>query len=533
MKKILDCSLALLFLIAFPAILNAKVDIPALLDRLDASLAHKEEYEQMKLERVEKLHKLFDESATVKAKYDASCLLFEEYRAYRYDSAIVYANHRMRLAAELGNLEYMTDSKLDMIYCVINSGVLMEAQEMLASIDRKTLPEELLPKYYRTYSKFWMETLSGMQNGDIFGKCISRARLYDDSLCNVTEEGTAEYYEYKGLRHMHFFEYKEVVDCYKKVLSFKDVDTHKRAILYAEMAWAYRRIGLEDEAIESFANSAICDNEAVVREVTALYHLAESIMKLGYTERAYNYIYLALGDINFYNTNHRKVELGRVLPRIEEERSEASAKQKNIMFVAIILVILVVISLTVTIVMVRKRNRILRMAEERDRKNIETLECLNTQLDEANKMKIEYIGQSLYANAEAITKMEKLCKSIERQLATKSYDKIRETISEKRLETERENMYAGFDAAFLGLFPNFVEEYNKLFAEKDQRIPEKENSLTPEMRIFALIRLGITSSERIGNFLDYSVHTVNTYKTRIKNKSIVDNNQFEALVCNM
>ncbi len=91
-------------------------------------------------------------------------------------------------------------------------------------------------------------------------------------------------------------------------------------------------------------------------------------------------------------------------------------------------------------------------------------------------------------------------------------------------------MYAAFDDTFLNLFPNFVERYNELFDEKDRKVPTRERSLTSEMRIFALIRLGISDSERIARFLDYSVHTVNTYKTRIKNRSIVENDQFDRLI---
>ena len=95
---------------------------------------------------------------------------------------------------------------------------------------------------------------------------------------------------------------------------------------------------------------------------------------------------------------------------------------------------------------------------------------------------------------------------------------------------ERKNMCADFDETFLKLFPDFVEKFNQLFEEKNRRYPEDMNSLTSEMRIFALIRLGVNDSERIANFLDYSVHTVNTYKTRIKNRSIVDNDVFEQLI---
>jgi len=90
--------------------------------------------------------------------------------------------------------------------------------------------------------------------------------------------------------------------------------------------------------------------------------------------------------------------------------------------------------------------------------------------------------------------------------------------------------FSDFDKTFLNLFPNFIERYNSLFIEGETKANDKQKSLTTEMRIFALIRLGITDSERIAKFLNYSIHTINTYKTRVKNKSWVDNDQFEARI---
>ncbi|MBQ6651823.1 MAG: response regulator transcription factor, partial [Prevotella sp.] len=130
-------------------------------------------------------------------------------------------------------------------------------------------------------------------------------------------------------------------------------------------------------------------------------------------------------------------------------------------------------------------------------------------------------------NAEFITKLEKLFATVNRKIATRQYEDLRNTTSQTTLNNERKNMYQSFDETFLKLFPDFVEKYNMLFEEKDRKKPSKENTLTSEMRIFALIRLGINDSERIARFLDYSVHTVNTYKTRIKNRSLVENEQFE------
>lgn len=112
-------------------------------------------------------------------------------------------------------------------------------------------------------------------------------------------------------------------------------------------------------------------------------------------------------------------------------------------------------------------------------------------------------------------------------MTIKKYDTVKECVSQENLDKERNEMYNAFDEAFLSLYPNFVEKFNELFDESQRHARKSEHSLTSEMRIFALIRLGINDSERIAQFLDYSVHTVNTYKTRTKNRSLIDNNLFE------
>lgn len=88
-------------------------------------------------------------------------------------------------------------------------------------------------------------------------------------------------------------------------------------------------------------------------------------------------------------------------------------------------------------------------------------------------------------------------------------------------------MYSDFDETFLKLFPHFIDRYEQLFEPTTQRRSMLNEHLITEMRIFALIRLGIQDSERIAKFLNYSVHTINTYKTRVKNKSWIENDLFE------
>ena len=153
------------------------------------------------------------------------------------------------------------------------------------------------------------------------------------------------------------------------------------------------------------------------------------------------------------------------------------------------------------------------------------LQKKSRQLQEANRIKEEYIGHSFYVNSEFIAEVEELYKTINQKISARQYEDLRDLSKQAKVNKKRESMYESFDKCFLNIFPSFVNEYAKLFPEG--YIDPNATSLTSEMRIFALIRLGINDSEKIARFLNYSVHTIYTYKTRVKTKSIVDNDEFE------
>ncbi len=102
--------------------------------------------------------------------------------------------------------------------------------------------------------------------------------------------------------------------------------------------------------------------------------------------------------------------------------------------------------------------------------------------------------------------------------------------SNEMIDKEVKELYNLFDNIFLHLYPNFVDEFNSLLIEEERFNLKPEELLNPELRIYALIRLGITDSSRIANFLRYSANTIYNYRTRVRNKATVPRGQFESLV---
>ncbi len=528
------------------------------MERLDESLRKRDVYEKEKQDRIGEDRKKVAAALTDEDRYEALYALFDDYKSYCYDSAVAYAQQCKVLAFRMNDRERIDRSRLALVFCLASGGLLNEAYSQLDSIQYATLPPTLRHDYFERSVLLWRSMADFAHDVTYYQKYITKAMAFQDSLIRITPEKSSKWYKYRGSMFMRIHKHKEALECFNNMLAMPDVTKHERAMACAEMAWAYLALNDEKKAIDAFAESAICDNETATREITALYHLSRLVYKQGDHERASHYVHQALEDVSFYNARVRKVEISEILPIIEQGRYEALQRERNWLMAAGCLFVGLLAVILISYFAIRKRNRKLVEAHSLIDAQVKQLEVsngqladantqlkdmndhleevnmqlktLNQQLTEADKIKTAYIGRSFYSNAEFIAKLEKTYQAIDRKITTRQYDDLRYTLRQSALNTEREGMYASFDATFLKLFPHFVERYNALFAEEDRKLPPDDESLTNEMRIFALIRLGITDSERIANFLNYSVHTVNTYKTRIKNRSIAENEQFERLI---
>ena len=523
-------------LLGSPVSVQAEGSIAEWLSKLDHSLAQRDQYEKQRVGRIDKIKKELESIEKLPNKksddryYLLMYQLYDEYKSYCYDSAHHYANECLTLAQYNHQEDRIIQTSNAVAFTLISAGFLTEANEVLKSIDRSKLSGRLLEDYYEHNSQLWRAQADYVREEPFYTKYITQSNAYLDSLKAMLPANSSRWWSCQGSRQMRDHQFQEALESFYKVLSLCDSDLHTKAMTTAEMAWAYIFLDNEDKAIEYFAQSAIYDNETATREITALYHLSRLIYKKGDHERASVYVHQALEDVQFYNSRLRKIEIGDILPIIERDRYEAVSSQRNWLIAASCLFVLLSAVVLYSYWLIRKKNRILTDARETIATQLNQLQTVNRQLKEDDKIKNAYIGRSFYTNSEFIAKLEKIYLMIDRKIVARQYDDLRSMMKLSTLNAERENMYEAFDQTFLKIFPDFVQKFNLLFEEKDRKLPPNDHSLTSEMRIFALIRLGITDSERIAKFLNYSVHTVNTYKTRIKNRSIVENEQFESRI---
>ena len=497
-----------------------------IIDELDESLKHKQEYEAQKLQRIEQIQAEInpDDQYSV---YQKNIALYEEYKVFKYDSAHTYALRSLELAQNIGNIDYIVEAQCAVTFCLMSAGLYKEGMEELGKIDANGASEEYRKKYFSMARRFYYDMADYNHSAPYQQGYIWQGGLFSDSLIQYYEPQSAEWLYANALRLMKEYKNDESIYHFKQLMKQPDLEVHIKAIATSCLGWISLVQGEREAAKSYLAQAAICDNETATKETTALCILASMLYEEGDIERATRFVQLALDDANFYGARQRKILVGDILPIIEQDRFNIVKAERNALKIAFIVAIFTIISLLISTYIIRRQIKKLEQARQTIEQRNRELQDANTQLCEVNAIKDEYIGRSFYLNAKYINKVEKLYKAIDHKIVAKQYADLRYSLKESELMTERQNMFADFDETFLKLFPNFVEGYNMLFDAKDRKLPDSPNSLTNEMRIYALIRLGITDSDRIANFLSYSVHTINTYKTRIKNKSIVDNDEFE------
>ena len=383
--------LFILFMVCcLPVTANGDGNVQYWLNKLDRSLEHKDKYEDAKKNRIAYLRRELANTDDPAKQYRLCYRLFEEYKAYRNDSAMTYAWKCMQFAERTGIEAVKVESRCAMAFCQISAGIMNEAFKTLSVIRPERLDLKQKRKYYEVCSKLWQENANYANGTPYCEKYKKKSIAYVDTLVMLTPKNTAEYWMNMCTLMMRTEQWEKSIEAFRNFQKYGNVDTHSKAMTYAVVAWAFTGLNLKDSAKVYFARSAIYDNVSSTREITALYLLAKLIYKDDY-DRASRYIHLALNDITFYDSRQRKIDLGAILPVIEQDRYEAIRSQRNyFMLAAALFVVLLVVSL-LSARFVRRKNAKILQAQNTIKENMDKLQEVNRQLTEANKIKNEYI----------------------------------------------------------------------------------------------------------------------------------------------
>lgn len=298
------------------------------------------------------------------------------------------------------------------------------------------------------------------------------------------------------------------------------------AVKYNVMAQIYEQQGNRDMWRKYLTLSAICDITNGVREYLSLQALAKMLYEDGDYNRAYRYIHHSIADATACNAKMRMLEMSESLPIIDSAYEDMQRSARRNLSITCVIIGLLVIILGISLIYARKRN--IRLAEA----NAEQ-KRLNERLHQSDTIKEEYIKRFMNLCLEYLAKMERYRNELNRVAARRDFDALVDTIKSTRyINKEVSDFYEKFDEAFLSLFPNFVADFNKLLRPGEEIAIRKGEGLNTELRIYALLRLGVSDSESVCRFLRCSASTVYNYRTKMRNRA-VDRDKFEAEILNL
>ena len=521
------CLLILMLPLVMPT--SAQSNVDSLLRELTTSIKKKDGYIQVKLHRIQALKNqlLSRPNIATEEQFELYNKLFHEYKVFIYDSAFKYARKLSETSYKLGNPTLIGYSKVKMCFILVSAGMFKETFDSLKTIDMKTLPDSSKLDCYWLRGRANFDL--GLYDGDpYYNKTYTDAGLrYLDSALLYCKPNTYQFFYISNYKDMTGGSLDKALVEVNYLLEKLPLSSHQRAINNHHLGSMYLKKGETDKALAAFMVASICDIQSAVKENAALNSVADILYQKGNIKVAYTLIEEAMKDALYYGAKQRKVEIGSILPIIAAEELRAVETQSRIWLIyssaLTVLGVLVLVSLIIIVRQVRK----LKTAEVLITNANHNLQEINHQLREADKIKEEYIGYYFNINSDYIDKIEDVLKAIDHKLTAKKFDDIRFIVSNMNLKREREELFVSFDKVFLKLFPDFVTIFNSYFAEADRIVLKDNQLLNTELRIFALIRMGISDTEKIARILDYSVNTIYTYKTKVKSKSTLPNEEFE------
>lgn len=531
-----------------PVTLSAQNTI---LQELDKTLDEADRYVQIRLSHIASLEKMLHTSnITLKQQYNIYKSLYNEYYAFQFDRAMDMLDKRANISKQMGNKALMIDDQIDRAMLYTLSGMYFEAGDMLDNhIDTLKLSQEQMVRYYEIQQRFHSDFYHYTSDSEARTRSGIKKGYYRQRILDITSTDDPIHQHIIMRNFMDSGQWNEAETINISLLSKYQPDQHEFAKYAYDRARILEALERRDEMREWFARSAMADIRTATKDNASLCSLAQSLLEIKDIDHAFRYITISLNDAIFYNAKLRPWQISYIMPQIEQAYhaqqqinnehllSERRYANNLLIIISILAALLHGICVYMAALLNRSRRNSRKIKEMNERISCtnDKLQSLNKQLaevngqlSEANTVKEEYIALFLSMCSDYIEKLKTMQRDVRRKLSQGKVTELEKEVSSSSLmDKELNNFYEMFDNAFLNLYPNFVEEFNALLKPEAHIEPKRSEKLNTELRIFALIRLGINDSSRIAALLRYSVNTIYNYRARIKNNALSNRESFE------
>ena len=527
-------------MLGLSTILSAKEPTRQLLRELDAALANAATYEGYFQQRTDVLRQMLAGKNTPEQEYEIRKKLASEFTAYSLDSTVVQLGRNRALARQLGDAyrQAETDFALAREYAL--AGYHSDALDILSGYRLEAIPPGLEYTFFEVSCYLYGELAAYSSNNAQYWQ---KKDMYRVSMLPFLEEGTYEWYDLQRVQAESDRDKEKALEYARKALEVTEPNSRQ----YARAAFFVSVYQQDpDDEIAWLARSAIADVLCANKDYASLNTLAERLYRQGDIDRAFKYAAdHGMPDALFFGGKLRPWQIAQFFPSLEQAYAAKNARHTRQMWMLIGLAGLLLLALAGLLFYLSRRQRVLvrtrkALEEEKarvDRRNQtlqdvnEQLQALNNELQESSKVRQEYIALYLQNLSENISTSRQYKNHVLKYIR-RGNDKylIEEIEALPPIEDDIREFYQMFDRTFINLYPDFVDEFNALLADGEAIVPKGDDILTPELRVFALIKLGITESSKIAALLHYSANTVYNYRAKIKNKARGDRELFEDAV---
>ena len=527
--------------------------------RLDSVIQQRQVFDAMKSKRLSEMYKKKESLRSTSEILSFNTQMYDEYYVFDSDSAMNCVVQNLKIAQQTNNEPLIHEWRIKQSFVLAATGLLKESLDVMESLDVSRLSNENKIAYYNQMVYLYGHFGQYTGTGELQDYYIGLERQYNDSLHAIVTPSDPQYLWF-GVWYLIGKGQQDVLkERLQKKVSQSSLTTRYDAMAAYALARVYKENGNEDMFVRCLAMSGIADIRASNKDVASLQELAEFLVDQGEIIRAYNYINVCLQISQEYRNRVRAVSISRVYDRIlqafldRDMDQRARLKKTNVALISLLVLLAIAIVFIVSsLLRLRKsRYRLHEVNKELKRRRSEIasanqhlkeaneslidvnekMKKANEQLRESNLVKEEYVGYVFAICSNYISKLEEFRKDINRKAKAKMLKEILSmTDKETVVQDELKEFYQNFDAIFLRLYPTFVEDFNALLNPEERIVPRKGELLNTDLRIYALVRLGISDSVKISEFLHCSPQTIYNNRLKVRNKSKLSKTEFfEAL----
>lgn len=542
------------------AALNSGLSTQQLLDSLDSSLGKSAAYTAEKERRISSLRRRLSQTANPEQRFWICRNLVDEYSSYNSDSALHYIDASTAVGRQTGRREWIDEMNLNRAYIYAATGLLAEAESALNEVDPRQMTPALATEYYNRLLFVLTHKDQYLGKNSLTRPYSERAKAMLDSVSRLMQPSDPQYIWFLAWRSMTDpAKTREAIPVVEKALESSTYSTREEAMNAWILSRLYELNGNSDMMMRYLILSAIADVRTSNKEIASLEEISNRLYQSNDLERANDYISHCLQLANDYKSRVRVGRLADLQYHITKAYSQRNDRQRRKLNVYFIIALVFAACLAVAMLFLYKQNRrIHRSKTELDRSNaqlnskVEELSQTRRQLKEANDRleilyrnvrdeagelaagndaKERYIADIFAICSDYISKLDEFRRNIYRKIVAHNFDEVKElTKSHELSHGEIKELYQNFDSIFLKVYPNFVDDFNTLLRPDERVAMKKPGVLTTELRIYALVRLGINDSVKIARFLHCSTQSVYNARMKMRNKSDISKEQFAEAV---